>query len=153
MDLKPIVLVLAFFVFIVAVQDLASGQGAPDITCRITAGAPNADEKVLFTFQNSAGGTSNAHGARPSGDGAYVNKVVCNKFTSVSCSQSGVCGAAESGVLSFSNYTNAHVEPYGTGNYGWQSCGVAPDPSTGTNALTCVVRNTACLSFEGELVS
>lgn len=157
MDLKgavlyTVVLTAVLLGGLIFLASPGSAQAVPDITCRISTGSPGAGEKTIFTFQNGTGGTYNAHGAQPSGTGAYTNKVICTNFTTSSFAQAASCAAAESGVLSFSNYTNAHTEPYGAGTYGWQACGRS-DNEEGDNVLTCVVRAGACKSFEGALVS
>lgn len=131
----------------------ASSQGTPDINCRITTGSPSSDERIIFTFQNGTGGNVNAHGARPTGIGAFTHRVVCTNFTTSSFAQGDLCPETESGVLSFSNYTNSHVETYDSGSYGWQACGRSENPDTGVNELSCVVRATSCRAFEAELVS
>ncbi|QQG39686.1 MAG: hypothetical protein HYS81_04945 [Candidatus Aenigmatarchaeota archaeon] len=142
------VLLVGFITF----SDEAFSQATPDINCRITTGGLNAGESLIFTLQNGAGGTDNAHGARPSGDGAYANKVVCDTLNTTSFVQASVCGADESGILSLSNYTNAHAEAFGTGNYGWQACGRATKAGSAANELNCVIR-TSCKPFESALVS
>lgn len=147
------ILAAAFVAVLIAFypQEAAS-QAGPDIGCRISTGSPGVGESIIFTLQNGTGGTNNAHGARPTGSGAYANRVICNNFTTNSFAQVTQCSDTESGILSFSNYTNAHVEPYGDGTYTWQACGRVENPDTGQNELFCTIRNT-CKSFEATLVS
>lgn len=143
MDLKGSAYASLIFIFVLLGIFLISPQQARSqestlVSCRITTGSLDVNESIVFTFENSTGGTLNAHGAEAEGDGGYRHKVVCKGLDRNSFQEG--CPTGESSILSFSNWTNAHVEEAGTGNYDWEACGRVEDPDTGINVLTARVR-------------
>ena len=116
MDLKgavlyTVVLTAVLLGGLIFLASPGSAQAVPDITCRISTGSPGAGEKTIFTFQNGTGGTYNAHGAQPSGTGAYANKVICTNFTTSSFAQSASCAAAMQLSLTAVSQRNAIFFP------------------------------------------
>ena len=84
------------------------------------------------------------------GNCTYYTKILCCSdpyLTSAAVKTS--CGMGENGTISMYNWTNAHAEIYGEGNYNWHAC-------VGECPWVCTLREggaNACLSGEACLVS